>query len=38
VLLPPYREQRGLAAKELDDFKKALDALQEAAHRELLIT
>jgi chemotaxis protein histidine kinase CheA len=38
VLLPPYREQRGLAANELDDFKKALDALQEAAHRELLIT
>jgi chemotaxis protein histidine kinase CheA len=38
VLLPPYRERRGLAAKELDDFKKALDALQEAAQRELLTT
>jgi chemotaxis protein histidine kinase CheA len=38
VLLPSYREQRGLAANELDDFKKALDALHEAAHRELLKT
>jgi chemotaxis protein histidine kinase CheA len=38
VLLAPYRERRGLAATELDDFKKALDALQEAAHRELLTT
>jgi HPt (histidine-containing phosphotransfer) domain-containing protein len=38
VLLSPYREQRGLAANELDDFKKALDALHEAAHRELLQT
>jgi len=36
VLLLPYREQRGLAAGELDDFKKALDALRQAAHCELL--
>jgi hypothetical protein len=38
VLLSPYREQRGLAASEFDDFKKALDALHEAAHHELLTT
>jgi hypothetical protein len=36
VLLLPYREQRGLVAGELDDFKKALDALHGAAHHELL--
>ena len=38
VLLSPYREQRGLVASELDDFKKALDALHAAAHHELLTT
>jgi len=38
VLLPSYREQRGLAANELEAFKKALDALHEVAHRELLKT
>jgi hypothetical protein len=36
VLLLPYGERRGLAAGELDDFKKTLDALHEAAHHELL--
>lgn len=35
VLLRAYREQRGLAASEIDDFTKALDALRRAAQREL---
>lgn len=38
VLLLPYREQRGLASRELDDFKKALDGLRDAARGELLAT
>jgi chemotaxis protein histidine kinase CheA len=38
VLLGPYRAARGLVVNEIDDLKKALQALHEAAQQELQAT
>jgi hypothetical protein len=38
VLLEPYHATRGLAATEIDAFRKTLQALREAAQQELQAT